>query len=105
MAVDGSGDGMDFAYLEAFAAGDETLIVEILTIFREQADAWSSALSGPAPRDALHGLKGSARGIGATDLGDLCEAAEQGGSVAAAQEGLAAVVAAIEGYLSRVGGG
>jgi HPt (histidine-containing phosphotransfer) domain-containing protein len=75
---------VDFAYLEDFAAGDAQVIEEVLALFREQAALWS-ALLDPASegwRDALHTIKGSARGVGAFTLGEACEQAEREGASA-----------------------
>lgn len=95
---------IDFSYLENFAAGDEALLAEVLNLFLDQAKGWRAELSSPAPAEALHALKGSARGIGAGPLGDLCEAAERGGSTAAVRAGLEAVTGEIEAYLAHIGG-
>lgn len=69
---------VDFAYLEDYAAGDRGVIEEVLALFREQASIWSPMLDpqGEAWRDAVHTIKGAARGIGAFALGDVCERAE-----------------------------
>jgi hypothetical protein len=75
---------VDFPYLEAFAAGDGAVIDEVLALFREQAALWVRML-GPDQvgwRDAVHTLKGAARGVGAFALGDACEAAEAKGALA-----------------------
>jgi hypothetical protein len=52
-------------------------------------------------------MKGSARGIGANALADLCDRAERGDSSLAPQvlAALADADAAVEGYLTRIGGG
>jgi HPt (histidine-containing phosphotransfer) domain-containing protein len=72
---------VDFAYLERYAAGDASLIDEVLGLFREQAEIWVRLLdpgeAAEAWRDAAHSLKGSALGIGAFALADECEAAER----------------------------
>ena len=72
---------VDFSYLEAYAGGDLVVVEEVLALFREQARMWLRLLDPNAPgqgwRDAVHTLKGSARGIGASALGASCEAAEQ----------------------------
>lgn len=104
------GDIVDFAYLESYTAGDMTVITEVLALFRTQADAWSAALAAPTPegwRDLAHTMKGAARGIGATALGDLADAAERGDPSMAPQlkAALDETLAEIEGYLSRMGGG
>jgi HPt (histidine-containing phosphotransfer) domain-containing protein len=81
---------VDFPYLEGFAAGDETLIDEVLDIFREQALMWSPLLDPSVEgwRDAVHTVKGAARGVGAFALGDACEAAEAGGGLSAVRDAL-----------------
>jgi hypothetical protein len=73
---------VDFAYLEQFAAGDETVVDEVLELFREQSAIWGAMLT-PANdgwRDGVHTLKGASRGVGAFQLGDACEACEADGS-------------------------
>ena len=71
---------VDFEYLEGYAAGDLQLVDEVLAIFREQAALWSPLIDPHAPsegwRDAVHTLKGAARGVGAFALGSACQAAE-----------------------------
>jgi HPt (histidine-containing phosphotransfer) domain-containing protein len=71
---------VDFAYLEGFAASDQGVVDEVLELFREQAELWSRLLEPGHPgwRDAVHTVKGSARGVGAVALADACERAEQG---------------------------
>ena len=72
---------VDFKYLTAFTAGDGDVIDEVLALFREQAAIWA-ALLDPASegwRDAVHTIKGAARGVGAFQLGDACERAEAAG--------------------------
>ena len=66
---------VDFAYLEAFAAGDDDLIDEVLALFREQSAIWGAMLEPDHEgwRDAVHTLKGASRGIGAFQVGDACE--------------------------------
>ena len=72
---------VDFAYLENYASGDPTFVEEVLELFREQASIWRNMLdpSGEGWRDAVHALKGSARGVGAFQLGEVCEHAENAG--------------------------
>jgi len=78
---------VDFAYLEAYAGGDQQVVDEVLALFREQAALWVRLLdpsSGDGGwRDAVHTLKGSARGIGAVALAEACAAAEVAGAVSA----------------------
>ena len=73
---------VDFGYLEDFAAGDTQVIDEVLALFREQARMWSTMLD-PANegwRDAVHTIKGAARGVGAFALGEACAWAEAKGA-------------------------
>lgn len=71
---------LDLDHLEQYVAGDRSLRDEILTIFMEQAERLRSQLDHSADdeawRDVVHAMKGSARGVGAWALGDLCEEAE-----------------------------
>jgi len=71
---------IDLAHLEQYVAGDRALRDEVLSIFEQQAEVWSRMLEPGAPddawRDAAHALKGAARGVGAWEVGDLCERAE-----------------------------
>lgn len=71
---------VDFGHLEAFAGSDKSLVDEVLAIFRQQAQMWSPLLEAEVDgwRDAVHTIKGAARGIGAFQLGDACERAETG---------------------------
>ena len=72
---------VDFDYLEGYAAGDMALVDEVLAIFREQAALWSPLIDPHHPAegwgDAVHTLKGAARGVGAFALGAACEEAEK----------------------------
>jgi HPt (histidine-containing phosphotransfer) domain-containing protein len=90
---------VDFPYLEAFAAGDGAVIDEVLALFREQAALWERMLDPNQAgwRDAVHTLKGAARGVGAIALGDACEAAEGRGPA-----GLSAVRDALDAALGDI---
>jgi HPt (histidine-containing phosphotransfer) domain-containing protein len=72
---------VDFAYLEAYAAGDDGVIAEVLALFREQSAMWTRLLdpSGGTEgwRDGAHTLKGASLGIGAFHLAKICDQAEQ----------------------------
>ena len=96
---------MDFSYLEGFAAGDRGVVREVLALFLQQARAWRPGLDPGAAgwRDLLHTIKGSARGIGANALGEVCAACEAAGEsdLAVVREALAATVADITVYLAR----
>jgi HPt (histidine-containing phosphotransfer) domain-containing protein len=71
---------VDFAHLEAYAAGDDGLIDEVLSMYREQAGLWLPLLDPAAAdgawRDAAHTLKGSSLGVGAFGVAEACGGAE-----------------------------
>jgi HPt (histidine-containing phosphotransfer) domain-containing protein len=96
---------VDFGYLEDFAAGDRQVISEVLMMFQQQALACVAALDGANPgwRDVVHTIKGSARGIGANVLGEVCANAEIQGvtEIALVRASLAATVADIAAYQAR----
>jgi len=104
-AADGASQAVDFGYLETFAAGDRTVIFEVLALFLQQARRLKPSLDAGDPgwRDAVHTLKGSARGIGAHALGEVCARAESEGEGAlpAVRAALGAAVAEIEAYRAR----
>jgi len=90
---------VDFGYLETYAGGDYALVEEVLGIFRQQQQVWAPMLeaSNVGWRDAVHTLKGSARGIGANALAVACEAAEQQGA-----DGLPGVLNALDEAMADV---
>nr|MEA2798532.1 hypothetical protein [Phenylobacterium sp.] len=96
---------VDFGYLEGFAAGDRQVVSEVLTLFRQQAEAWAGTLDAADPgwRDVVHTIKGAARGVGANALGDVCAAAEAAGpsGLPAVRGALEAAVAEIAAYQAR----
>lgn len=101
---------LDFDYLEGFAAGDMQVVTEVLALFQGQAEGWAPRLAAPDPagwRDLAHTIKGSARAIGATTLGDVADRAERSDPSMAPDlcAALADALAEIEGYLTRIGGG
>src|SRR5688572_13085033 len=75
------GNAVDFGYLETFAAGDRGVVRDVLGLFLEQAKTWEIGLARPDAgwRDLVHTIKGTSRGIGAHELGDLAERAETEG--------------------------
>lgn len=104
-----SGEAVDFDYLETFAAGDMQVVTEVLALFQGQAETWLRKLDAPGEgwRDLAHTIKGASRGIGANALGDAADRAEKGDASLAPElrTALNDALAAIEGYLTRIGGG
>lgn len=91
---------LDRAHFDHMTGADRALQLEVLQLFRDQADGWRTGLAAAANwRDAAHTLKGSARGIGLTRLATACEAAETAADPGAA---LALVQAALTEALSAL---
>jgi len=93
---------VDFQYLERFTAGDGDVIDEVLGLFREQAAIWVALLDPTSDgwRDAVHTIKGAARGVGAFHLGDACAQAEADGpgGLPAVRDALDAALADVAAY-------
>ena len=74
---------LDREHLKAMTGGDNDLAVEVIEIFRHQAEIWSRMLDPRAEAsqwaDAAHTLKGASLGIGAILLASKCEKAEKAG--------------------------
>lgn len=86
----------DRAHFDHMTAADRDLQLEVLGLFRTQADTWRTLTPAtPGWRDAVHTLKGSARGIGLTVLAEACECVEKAAD-AEADAGLAAVCVALD---------
>jgi HPt (histidine-containing phosphotransfer) domain-containing protein len=77
------GPVIDRAHLDRMTGGDRELQLEVLGLVREQASVWTRLLQPDNQTAdwviAAHTIKGSARGIGAWELAELCGAAEQAG--------------------------
>lgn len=72
---------IDIAHLRRMAGDDESLMLEVLGLFREQGEVWQRLLDPDnETKDWMvgaHTIKGSARGIGAWELGEICAKAEE----------------------------
>lgn len=68
---------LDRAHFDHMTGADRALQIEILGLFRMQVEGWTAALGAEGWSQAVHTLKGSARGIGLNALAAACEAAEQ----------------------------
>lgn len=85
---------LDRAHFDHMTGADRALQLEVLGLFRMQVEGWSAAMASAAGwREAVHTLKGSARGIGLNALAGACEAAE---TAEDSETGLAGVRAALE---------
>ncbi len=68
---------LDRTHFDHMTGADRALQIEVLGLFRMQVDGWRAAFAAePGWRDAIHTMKGSARGIGFAALAAACEAAE-----------------------------
>ena len=78
MARHGLSGVVDFTVLERMTGGDDAVSEEVLGLFVEQAAMWSAMLDPKVEgwRDAVHSIRGTALGIGAHDLAEVCEDAE-----------------------------
>lgn len=93
---------LDRAHFDHMTGADRALQVEVLGLFRMQVEGWVAAFSaGAGWRDAVHTLKGSARGIGLNALAAACEAAEAA-SAEESLEALARVRAALQEALTAL---
>ncbi len=72
---------IDMAHFDRMTMGDSGLQVEVLGLFREQGEIWRKLLdpanSTPDFMVGAHTIKGSARGIGAWELAEICGRAEE----------------------------
>lgn len=73
-------NAIDFDHLNKYVLGDDALRDEVLTIFIGQLGAHLRDLDPLRDdfswKNTAHTLKGAARGVGAWDVGDLCQEAE-----------------------------
>lgn len=68
---------LDRDHFNHMTGADRALQTEVLSLFRMQVSDWINALDAEVDwREAVHTMKGSARGIGLMVLADACEAAE-----------------------------
>lgn len=96
---------LDTEHLDRMTGGDKGLQAEVLDLFRHQADLWGRLLDPQFPSnnwgDAVHTLKGAARGVGAWKLADICQSAEAMGREPQADPAAAAVNRAVKLALVR----
>ncbi len=68
---------LDRVHFDHMTGADRALQLEVVGLFRMQVEGWSAAMASAGGwREAVHTLKGSARGIGLGALAAACEAAE-----------------------------
>lgn len=99
---------LDRAHFDHMTGADRVLQLEVLGLFRTQVEGWAAAIdAGAGWRDAVHTLKGSARGIGLSALAAACEGAEnaseaeRAAALARVRATLAEAVAALEQFAAE----
>jgi HPt (histidine-containing phosphotransfer) domain-containing protein len=93
---------LDRAHFEHMTGDDPALQAEIVQLFQGQVSEWTSALAADGWREAVHKLKGSARGIGLDVLAAACEAAERAGPTQEVAAALARVRLALDEALAAL---
>lgn len=77
---DGPAPVFDREHLAQYTSGDAALEAELFGLLKEQAerclDAMQATTDGNAWRAAAHTLKGASRGVGAFELAEACQRAE-----------------------------
>ena len=72
---------IDFEHLKQYVGDDPALTAEVFGLFKNQVDLWSSRLQPDLEDDhwymMAHSLKGTARAIGANEMAQVCEEAEE----------------------------
>ena len=72
---------IDFNHLDAYTAGDQDLIREVLRLFKGQIGQLLEVLAGAEDpktwKDTAHGIKGAARGIGAWSAAEAAAEVEK----------------------------
>ncbi|MEZ5970201.1 MAG: Hpt domain-containing protein [Hyphomonadaceae bacterium] len=97
---------LDRAHFDHMTGADRALQIEVLDLFRMQVEGWSAAMAqSNGWREAVHTLKGSARGIGLNALAAACEAAETAedseAGLAGVREALSEALGALEQFAAE----
>lgn len=102
----GAARPIDMAHLSRQTMGDRALEQEVLALFLQQAASVSRKISAAAVHDRLlmaHGLKGSARGVGAFAIAECATAIERNPDDAAIWKRLAGLVQAASDFVAAIG--
>ena len=97
---------LDFDHLNKYVNGDVDLTRELFGLFQNQIDTWMKMISMDVDADmfesAAHTLKGTSQAVGALQLANLCQQAEDHHSMKGTQERKAQLIQDIEFTVSRV---
>lgn len=81
--MNGEQPPIDLEHLAQYTAGDPAIEAEVLALFlsnaAQQLTLMADAGGGTGWAEAAHTLKGAARGVGASEIATLAEAAESAG--------------------------
>ncbi|MGB3541275.1 MAG: histidine kinase [Mesorhizobium sp.] len=97
---------IDMAHLSRQTMGDRALEQEVLALFLQQAISVSRKMADAGVRDRLlmaHGLKGSARGVGAFAIADCATAIERDPDDALVWKRLDSLVEAVRDFVAAIG--
>lgn len=100
-----TGRPIDMAHLARQTMGDRALEQEVLTLFVQQALGVCRRLAAASVNDRLlmaHGLKGSARGVGAFAIAECAIEIERDPNDAAAWKRLSALVQAASDFIAAI---
>ncbi len=72
---------IDFEHIKQYLGDDVELTKEVFGLFKNQVEMWSRGMRADADDSSwtaiMHSLKGSARAVGAHNLGELCAKGEE----------------------------
>jgi HPt (histidine-containing phosphotransfer) domain-containing protein len=94
------------AHLSRQTMGDRSLEQEVLALFLQQAISVSRKMADAGVRDRLlkaHGLKGSARGVGAFAIADCATAIERNPDDVHVWKRLDGLVEAVRDFVAAIG--
>ena len=96
---------VDLAHLSRQTMGDRDLEREVLSLFLHQAHLVGDRMEGATPQERVllaHGLKGSARGIGAFRVADIADAVESDPASPGNLHRLAEAIAEVRDFVSAI---
>jgi HPt (histidine-containing phosphotransfer) domain-containing protein len=96
---------MDLAHLSRQTMGDRALEHEVLQLFVQQALSVRSQIANASLKERLllaHGLKGSARGVGAFDIADCVAELEESPEDALILERLESLIDEVRDFIAAI---
>lgn len=96
---------VDLAHLSRQTMGDRDLEREVLSLFLHQAQVVGDRMEGATPQERVllaHGLKGSARGIGAFRVADIAGSVEADPASGSHLRSLAEAIVHVREFVSAI---